>query len=50
MFSPPHEEPLHLELEGDHGGLEGGEQAGAGVVVASDGPADGDPAVHVHVH
>ena len=50
QFSPPDEEPLHLKLEGHHCGLEGGEQAGAGVVVAGDGAADRDPAVHVHVH
>ena len=49
-FLPPDEEPLHLELESDHGGLDRWVEDGRGVVVSSDGATDGDPAVHVHVH
>ena len=47
--SPPHEEPLHLELEGHEGWLESGVETLLSVVVSRDGSTDGHPAIHVHV-
>ena len=47
--SPPHEEPLHLDLEGDQCGLEGRQEGGGGVVISGDGAAHRHAPVHVHV-